>query len=358
MSTVSKSTTTVPLLAVVPAPDRFHIPFVCKYSGLLLGKFYPNTGLYNKTTMDGMSPYVRNWQETVTLHPIFSVSVSALLIRARETFMLQKAGKLNFPMQQRQLMMLAMLHAGDAIVQDFPLLPEPRIADTYFAEVLEMIAWKHEVASTRLHFPRLHIGKDSGFEQVPIWLKVCASCREEYENVVRTRQKAAKVKASEMAIKSLRKNLFENISLRRLWNWMEVQIPAMEIDSWPEVKELFFVDEKNIHAWTQSEVDTLEEIFLEFCEVGNSISHEVSKRIEEIRRWLSLYEDTFEILVTDQFPEWKGVPAPKAVDFPAKKDFLVAEAKWRLANRVQTVVQPAAKPARKSSITKITDEDL
>ena len=348
---------TKPVVLQTVAVDRFNIPFVCKYSGLLLGNFYPNVGLYNKTTVDGMSPYVRNWKETVTLHPIFSVGTSALLIRARETWMLQKAGKINFPMQQRQLMMLAMLHAGDAILQDFPLLPEPRIADTYFAEVLEMITWKQEVASTRLHFPRLHIGKDSGFEQVPIWLKVCASCREDYENVVRSRQKAAKVKATEMAIRSLRKNLFENISLRRLWNWMEVQIPAMEIDAWPESKELFFCDEKNIHAWTQSEVDTLEEIFLEFCEVGNSISHEVSKRIEEIRRWLSLYEDTFDILVTDQFPEWKGLDAPIAASFPTKKDFLIAEAKWRLANRVQQTVKPAPKVVRKSTL-KITDEDL
>ena len=339
------------------ASSRYQIPFVCKHSGLLLGSFFPNVGLYNKTTLDGMSPYVRNWQEAIILHPIFSVSTSALLIRARETYMLQKSGKLNFPMQQRQLMMLAILHAGNAVVQDKQGLPEPRIADTYFAQVLEVVDWKVSTGSARLILPKLHIWKESGFEQIPAWLKACAELKEEYENVARTHQNAAKRKAAEWAMKNIKKNLYENISLRRLWNWVEVQVDSHEFADWPEMKDLFFVDEKNIGAWTQSEVETLEEIFLEYCEMGNSISYEVSKRIREIAGWLSLYEDTFEILTTDQFPEFKGVAAPKIANFPNKTAFLVAEAKWKLANKVQQVVNPEGKAGKRSS-TKILDEEL
>lgn len=330
--------------------SKFRISLTCAFSGLHIGDFSPNVGIYQKHSVDGMSPYVKGWKETILIHPIFSISMSALLHRATSTLQLEKSGKAHFPILQKQLLMLAMLHAGDCIHQDLPCLPSPRITDSYFGNVLEMLGWKQEINSERLHFPKLHIWKGAAremekdpFAQIPMWLKLCVEVKEEYENVVRTRQKAAKQQAAVLAMKNIKRNLYEDISIRRLWNWLEVQIPQMEM--YDEYKDIFFCAEKNINVWTHDDIDSLEEVFLKYCETGNSISHEVSKHLKQLHTWLSIYEDTFEILIEDKFPELRGKPAPEPRNFPNRAAFLVAQAKWSLAQKAA----PAAK---------VSDEEL
>lgn len=338
---------------------KFRIPFVCRRSGLKLGDFFPVSSLA------GTSPYVHAWKETALYHPIFSLSLPAIIHRATAWHQLEKTGTRKFPMLQKQLLMLAMLHASGCIKQDIPALPSPRITDTFFGQVLEMLGWKNEISSDRLKLPMLHIWKGAAremqadpFSQIPIWLKACASVKDDYENTVRTRQRAAKQQAANLAMKSIRRNMYEDISLRRLWNWMEAQIDSSLLSTDDSEKELFFVSEKNIQLYTHDEIDDLERLFLENCETGNSISHEVSRRINKIRSQLRIYEDTFEIQVDGAtlHPEFHGQPAPEPSQFRNRVEFLVAKAKWELANKGASV--PATVPTNASKSMKIKDEDL
>lgn len=323
---------------------RFSIEMRCTRSGLVLGKFFPNTGLYNENvkgqSMEGMSPYVRDWKQTQSFHPIFSVSWVGLDSRISSCYQLEKAGKISYPMWQKQLHLLAMMYATDSIVQDVPALPSPKMTEAHFADVLALCQWKMNVASSRIAFPKLHVWKGAAgefvgdlFQQLPVWIRLCKEVQDEWANAVRERSRLARKAAQDLAMKNIRKLAYEDISLRKLWNWMEVQIPSKEHADWPEMKDLFFVKDSEIHLWTPSEIETLEEIFLEFCEVGNSVSHECGKRINAIRKMKRDYDDTFEITKGEQFPELRGTKKPEKKDFPSLGAFYVAEAKWNLANR-------------------------
>jgi hypothetical protein len=318
--------------------EKFHIKLVCQRTGLTLGSFYP------KSTLAGLSPYVKAWKETVSFHPIFAANIYDLLHRAKSNFQLAKNGRREWPMQQQQLMMLALLHAADVVIQDFPCLPSPRITATYLAEVLEVVSWKYEHGSDRLKFPKLHIWKGAAgelekdpFYPIPVWLRAARECIKDYNDTVRIRVREAKKKAEELAIKQIRRNLYEDISLRRLWSWLTTQIPNSElIDG--ECERLFFCAEKNIHVWTEQDIQDLEDLFLTHCETGNSVSYEVSRRIEQLKHWLAVYNDTFEILLDNPHPELTGTPAPEVRNFPNRAAWLVAKAKWDLANKKQSNV--------------------
>jgi len=307
-----------------------NIPLFCKFSGLRLGEFVANVAVYGT---DGTSPYIKNWKQETLLHPIFSLSTSALLHKAKSNAMLEKEGKKPWPMQQKQLAMLALLHSEDFLVQDLPCLPPPHVADTFIAEVIVLVDYKLSINSQRLHFPRLHIWKESGFEQIAPWLKVCNDCIADYESTVRVTQREAKQKAAALAMRSIRKNMYEDVSLRRLWSWVDAQMPNHLNSELNDAKDLFFAAEKNIQNWSLTEIDDLEALFLEHCETGNSISYEVSKRLAELKRWLNVYQDTFEIIIPEQDAALVGIPAPLAKDFTSKAAFYVAEAKWKLANK-------------------------
>lgn len=332
-----------PKVELAPAPavplarrqeDKFNIPFVCARSGLLLGKFFPTS------SMSGSTPYVQQWKETVQYHPIFSLSFSALLHRANACWMLEKAGSRQFPMLQKQLIFLALLHSSGLIKQDVAGLPSPKIVEVHFSRVLELLGYKNDINSTRLHFPKLHIWKGASkedhsslFGNVPVWLDACEACRDDYENVARERQKAAKNKAHELALKSIRRAMYSDISLKRLWNWVEAQVPATEFELDETFKQLFFCDENQINVWTEDDIDDLENLILKFCDLGSSVSYEVNKRVKQLREWLHIYNDTFEIIVTNtQFAALAGTPEPKISDFRSKAEWLVASARWKLGN--------------------------
>lgn len=315
--------------------DKFNIPFVCARSGLLLGKFFPTS------SMAGSTPYVQHWKETIQYHPIFSLSFSALLHRANACWQLEKAGSRQFPMLQKQLLFLALLHSSGLIKQDVAGLPSPKIVEIHFSRVLELLGYKNDTNSSRLHLPKLHIWKGAAkedgtnlFGNIPAWLDACESCKDDYENVARERQKAAKSKAHELALKSIRRAMYSDISLKRLWGWVEAQVPATEFELDETFKQLFFCEENQINVWTEDDIEDLESLILKFCETGNSVSFEVLKRVKQLREWLYIYNDTFEIVTTNvQFAALAGTPEPKISEFKTKAEWLVASARWKLGNQ-------------------------
>jgi hypothetical protein len=336
------------------ALDKFHMPLVCVRSGLFLGKFYPSVGLASTT------PYVQAWKETTFLHPIFSLSLSALLHRATACWQLEKSGTKQFPMQHKQLLFLAMLHASNCIKQDVAGLPSPKIVEVHFTRVIELLGWKNDQASERLQFPRLHIWKgavkedaENLFRNVPAWISACESVRDEWENVVRESQKKAKAQATALAMRNIRRAMYQDISLRRLWNWISTQVPQSVLENNSDLQQLFFAEESQINVWTEEDITALEDLVIQYCELGNSISHEVMRRIKELMGWWQIYYDTFEIVVdTEKFSGYKGAPEPKLADFTTKAAYLVELARWKLGNMEQKAASTTAKGS------KITAEDL
>ena len=315
--------------------DKFNIPLMCARSGIPLGKFVPSPGLATA------SPYVRAWKESTFLHPIFSLGFPELVHRANACWQLEKGGIRQFPLIHKQLLFLAMLHASGLIKQDIPGLPSAKVVETHFPHLIELLGWKYETASDRVAFPKLHVWKGAGgeetgniFRNVGSWLEVCDAVKEEYENVARTRQKAAKAKAHELAMKSVKRAMYADISLKRLWNWISSQVPQNILENNPELEMLFFAEEAKINIWTNEDIEALETMWLRYCETGNSVSYEVGKRINELKTQLAIYNDTFELVdVSAQFKEHKGIAEPRPENFANRAAYLVARAKWQLANK-------------------------
>lgn len=323
-----------PLPRVQRADDKFNIPLKCSLSGIPLGKFVPSVGLAVAT------PYVTAWKQTAFLHPVFSLKLSEVLHRSEACWNLEKSGTRTFPTQHKQLLFLAMLHASGCIKQDVPGLPAPKTTETFFMQVFEVLTWKYEMATDRIAFPKLHIWKGADrehsgdlFTGVPAWLDACKSARAEYENVSRTRMNAAKAKAKELAMRSIRKSMYQDVSMRRLWNWIKAQVPQSTLENNPDLEQLFFAEESQIHNWQAEDIEALEDLLLTHCETGNSVSFEVSKRIRQLADWRKTYFDTFEIVMPEQFTEHKGKPEPRPEQYTSRAAYLVAHAKWKLGNR-------------------------
>lgn len=340
------------------APDKFHMPLVCARSGLFLGKFYPSVGLASTT------PYVQAWKETTFLHPIFSWSLSTLIYRAIANWNMEKTGTRSYPMREKQLMFLAMLHASNCIRQDAAGLPAPKIVEVHFPRLIELLSWKNDQASERLQFPRLHIWKGANkedennlFVNVPGWIAACESVKEEWENIVRESQKKAKSQAHALAMKSIRRAMYSDISLRRLWNWIKAQAPQTVLEGNADLEQLFFAEENQINIWTKEDIEALEDLVIQYCELGTSVSHEVMKRIKLLMTWWQTYYDTFEIIIdSGMFREHKGEPEPQQKDFDTKAKYLVALARWKLGNRPEVSEEEATQVKERNR--KITAEDL
>lgn len=316
--------------------DKFNIPLKCSLSGIPLGKFVPSVGLAVAT------PYVTAWKQTAFLHPVFSLKLSEVLHRSEACWNLEKTGTRTFPTQHKQLLFLAMLHASGCIKQDVPALPSPKITETFFMQVFEILTWKYEMATDRVSFPRLHIWKGAAkedafelFAGISAWLEACKSAKEDYENISRGRQNAAKAKARELALKSIKRQMYGDVSLRRVWNWILAQVPQSIIENNPDLEQLFFAEEQAIHNWQQEDIEALEDLLLTHCETGNSVSFEFSKRIRQLADWRKTYFDTFEVEIdtAEQFKAFTGTPEPRPQDFPSRAAYLVASAKWRLGNK-------------------------
>ena len=253
-------------------------------------------------------------------------------------------------------MFLALLHAGNGIIQDFPCLPSPKIVEIHFARLIELMSWKEDINSDRLNFPRLRIGKQQSsrespepFANIGSRLQACDNCKDDYDNVVRERQKAAKKLAHQAAMRSIKRQMYADISIKRLWNWIDVQVPQMEMQNNPELKELFFIDDDKVQAFQEEDVSNLEAMVLEHCELGNSISHEVMNRIRHLREQQALYIDTFEIVLEKQFQEFADQPAPSARDFPTRAAYLVAQARWSIAQKTKDTPEVAGDDAEEAT---------
>jgi hypothetical protein len=207
--------------------------------------------------------------------------------------------------------------------------------------VLELLGWKYETASDRVAFPKLHVWQGAGkeeqgniFRNVGGWLDVCEVVKEEYENVSRTRQKEARRKAHDMALKSIKRAMYADVSLKRLWNWITSQVPQNILENNPDLEQLFFAEEQRISVWTGEDIEALETLWLRYCETGNSVSYEVGRRIAQLKMQLNIYNDTFELVdMSEQFKEQRGTAEPRPEAFANRAQYLVARAKWQLANK-------------------------
>lgn len=319
------------------------VPLQCQYTGIILGSI-------TVQNIAGHMPFLGQWKDSQTLHPIFSFPQGKLLSFAKDAWirfcMFSPQESMDDALTERQeqilrVCTLAMLHHLTTVKQSVVWLPSFNDVTKNWTSLLQLSYWQAYLESRSFRFPSLVISKTNKDIDLHSFLQLCWDIKKSYEKDVREIEEEAKLKKAEQLAIAIRGEIAGKrpVSTKLLYNWFLANLPARyRKDGLTWMKELFFSKTlSELEEFTIADIDLFEEIFL--CEIptGTSLSHAFLQQLNDKRKILTERFDTFEILIPSivmQEKEAGNIPIeePQLKDFPSKAAFLIAQAKWRLAH--------------------------
>lgn len=317
------------------------LPIICPRTGLVIGAI-------TVEKVAGFTPFLKEWDNTIVLHPLFSLTPIAMLNFAKNTWLSfcglteEQAANKSLTDRQEQLLQvsaLAMLHQLTEVDQQIPWLPSLADVSSCWTQILQLSYWKHYLESKRFQFPRLRINKLNNGISLHSFLQDCWAVKKDYESKVRERDEIEQLKVKDAAVKAVRDELAGKAprSKKLLWRWFITNMPAKydrDINGW--MWELFDAEtDEELDEFTLADIDLFEEIVLSELELGSTLSHAFLDRIATKRKKLATKKD-FEILIPESITQGKqdgtiSAVEPKKADFPNNVKFIIAHAKWKLA---------------------------
>lgn len=316
---------------------------ICQYTGI-------QVATVTCIRVAGHIPYLDQWKHTQAIHPLFSLELKPLLQFATNAWAhfcsLTPEETANESLTARQekilqVTALALLHSIAEVQQSTTWLPTIQEVSSCWSSLLPLAHWKNYLESQRFRFPALRISKNNKAIDLQAYLQTCWQVKKDYETRVREAVELEKLAAAEAALVGIREDLVRKAprSKKLLWRWFLAHIPsryARDTEGW--MWELFDAEtEAEISEFTIADIDLFEEIVL--CEIptGTSISHAFLDRIAHKRKLLETKFTTFEILIPDAITKGKedgtiAVEEPRPEMFQSRAQFLVAHARWKLAN--------------------------
>jgi hypothetical protein len=340
--------------------------FYCRRSGVLLGQMIP-------LVTEAQDIWVRHFNEAALLHPVYSYNQAKLSQRLHAA--LYSAHELEWQVtdahkQKIQLLCSAVMWSLDSIKQQRPSLPAWPTAAGSAARILALARWFWFVSSKRLAFPIYSISLQHNnleWNNIRWWLDACFQIKEDWETKSRkAAQRQELLEASETTQLILRQKLTKRLDMKKVWNWIALQISeeysSKQLDYW---KDLFLDGDLEAHLWIEEDINDLQTAIVECCDVGNEISYFISDRLRGIRACIRDYrggftligassnsadagnqtsQETLMIAGLDQ--KLEGLtemgPKPEQKDYPTLGTFLRAQAQWNLLNkRFQSKSNPA-----------------
>jgi hypothetical protein len=313
----------------------------------------------------GKLPYLAQWHDSVAYHPLFSLSQNQLLSWTRKNWnqLFRETIDRSSPLQRQQfgIAFMAILHSMKCIEQSVPALPGFDSVMTNMQRLLELAYWYNFLDSKRFKFPTLRINKinsNANLKDIGTYLDVCESVKHDYETNKNTAREEAKLEAARRAEKAVRNSHVRPISKKMLWNWFlssmaDSNSKKYTLPEWQEWKEdsakLWLASESSQLQYALEDVDTIEEVFLEVCSLGTSVSNAFKVELGKIRTNISNHLKIFDIdwtatikdsnfkrvdeageeIISDGPPE--PGEKPTQLQFFSRVDFIRAEAKWTLA---------------------------
>lgn len=285
----------------------------------------------------GTLPWLSNWKEATTKHPVFSLPPARLFALARDEA--RRVAKNECDPELLQVCFLAILHTLESIKQDQPALPPAAIVETSLSRLFRLAFWKWKLESERFKFPTLHISKLNGntkFENISEYLDLCFAIKHEYETKINEIAEQAKIDAAERAMKALRNNWIVPASKKALWKWVRAYIDAKwsaDAEGW--LGTLFLGNDKAVLAFDPDEAKLAEDIIIGECPAGTAILFAVRHRLEYISKLIQDNAEAFEVDFSD-YPSAE-VAKPEAKNFAKRADYIRANAIWYLQQRAKEV---------------------
>jgi hypothetical protein len=353
----------------------------CSISGLEIGTIVLPS---SKIGGAGKLTQIRDWKASQLLHPIFSLPIYTLLDRHTTA----KIYNRDYSEEDKSLLFVALINSTGALKLDANCagLPDWKVALRYMNPLVEIIKWWHYLDSKLFHFPSLRITPLTDWNTATRnWIYTCHECRLQWENGARKFARKDKAKlATKIVVKQLRaENLGVEVNLSNLYSWATSEHSLAQLDkivwtllpnsstktSWPsgalmfikggkessvrapKTQELYFKDifcfaEKNLSNLKKEDIASLEDFIIgEFPleDMGSSLSFLVSQRIKELKNKIEKEEQTFQLFEPgDSVVALETVAAlvhqvngstepPKQEDFETKINWLMAKARWNLA---------------------------
>lgn len=317
-------------------------PVICTYTGLVVGAI-------TVSRIAGYIPYLSQWKESQARHPLFSLGPVELLNFSRSLWNhICQEGQIGSDTTEKQetllkVATLALLHNLSPVTQEVAWLPTLASVTQNWQSILQLSYWKHFLDSKRFTFPGLRISKYNPTPDLHGYLQECWGLKKEYEKNVRVliEEEKAKAKLARDAVLAIRLDIATKVpkSKKILWKWFAIQLPKKynkDLDSWME--ELFMAETASeLEEFTIADVNLFEEIVLAELELGSSMSHEFLKRLGEKRKLLQEKLSLFEIIIPHEIEREKAAgnideKEPVASSFTSRAQFIVAQARWRLAH--------------------------
>lgn len=334
----------------------------CRYTDTVIGTV-------SVLQVAGYQPFITDWKNTQSLHPLFSMTDGALLKFARNTWDYfcsltpEEAADVELTAKQERMLQvtaLALLHKLTDVEQSMAWLPP--INDVYncWSSLIQLSNWKHWLESQRFSFPTLRISRNNQGINLQSYMQDCWGVKKTYESAVREQEEKEKLKSAEAALVGLRDDLVRKTprSKRLLWRWLVAHMPARydaDMEGWMwTLYDAETYDE--VSKFTMADIDMFEEIVLNEVNVDNSVSHAFLQKLAHKRKLLEDKESTYEIVIPRAIELAKAagdIPEtePKQADYPTRVKFIVAHAKWRLAHTdISRLAANAAMEQRKVTV--------
>lgn len=322
---------------------RYMIPLVCSRTGITMGQLAT-------IAVAGHMPLLGQWKDTQILHPFFSMGPVALLQFARNSWLRFCALKPEETIddtvvakqeQQLRAIALCMLHNLTEVRQDLPWMPDFKDVVTNWTALMSICYWKAYLDSQRFKFPQIRISKLERDLDLRSFLQLCFKCKKDYETNVNEAIEEEKIRIAERAMRGIVDEVAgkKPLSIKLLWRWFTLNMPSRykkDLDGW--MWELFSATEKDILDFTVRDIELFEEIFLVECPTGSSISHAFLDVLRSKHALISQHFETYEIMIPNSIAEQVASgeiaasgPRPVLADYPSKVAWMVACAKWDLA---------------------------
>lgn len=320
----------------------------------------------------GRAPYLKEWQQSIVVHPLFSLSTPAILSWTRKNWnrIFRGASDHASPTErlQFQIAFVAVLRTLDSIKQECPILPSFDTCQRHMQQLLELAYWKFYLDSQRFRFPTLRINKlnaNIALEDIGAYFAVCNSVRADWETKRDALAEEAKIETARRVERLVRGSHVKAVSRKALWNWFIASISVknkkkFELDEWKEwladSSKLWFASDNIRLQFSLDDVQSIEDVFIQECELGTTISHTFQKELNSIRATISNHLSMWDIDWDETNNGPSRVSADGTVQIPARPaepgpephisayrsrfDYLKALATWKMAKlNLQTWIE-------------------
>jgi hypothetical protein len=346
-------------------PETKHLTLYCSRTGVPIADM-------NLIMQVGKVPYLSQWKEAQSFHPLFSLPQSQLLAWTRKNWnqLFRNTASdhiTDVQKQQFQIAFMAILHSLECIDQQAPALPSFQTVCDNLQQLLELAYWYNYLDSKRFRFPTLRINKlnaNLNLRDISAYLEVCESKKHDWETSKEAKFEDAKLLAAQKAEKAVRSSHVRAISKKALWNWFLSSLLASNskkysLPEWQEWKEdaarLWFANENGQLQFSSDDVNDIENVFLSECTIGTVISHAFASELEKIRNHIENHRKIFEIDLSEvRLPNVRrtnslgeaietptdpiGIPQdpgkePQLCDYNSRAKYIQARARWDIQSR-------------------------